>query len=222
MNEKCVFFEVCQNKESCSVDCIRFSEMDFLLKNSGLPTNLQGKTILYPDKVDLEAFCELAKIKTNILEFVEAGKNLYLYSNNCGNGKSSWLAKLLKSYFYNIWAGNGYKVRGYFLSVPTFLIKLKENIRLQDENLDELKEVLLNVDLLCMDDIAASTLSEFEHNYLLYIIEHRMSNKKSILYSSNVDEEGLVNYLGNRLKSRVFNNSRVIRLRGMDRRGLDA
>lgn len=222
MNPDCVFFDVCQNKEECSIDCIRYSEIDFLLKHSGLPLDLRGKTILYPDKVDLQAFYELANIKDNIVNFVKEGHNLYLYSDNVGNGKSSWLAKLLKTYFYNVWAGNGYKVRGYFLNIPTFLIKLKENIRLQEEDMDELKEIILNVDLLCMDDIAASTLSEFEHNYLLYIIEYRLSNKKSILYSSNMDESGLVTYLGNRLKSRVFNSSKIIRLQGMDRRGINA
>ena len=99
MNKDCIFFEVCQSKENCSVDCIRYAEMKYLIDNSGLPNNLKGRTILQPDKIDYEAFCTLADIKQNIVDFVKQGKNLYIYSHNTGNGKSSWLSKLLKSYF---------------------------------------------------------------------------------------------------------------------------
>ena len=220
MNEKCLFFEVCQNKENCSVDCIRYAEMTQLIDNSGLPNNLKGKTILNPDNIDYNAFCTLADIKNNILDFVKQGKNLYIYSSNTGNGKSSWLAKILKTYFNKVWAGNGFRKRGYFLYLPTFLIRLKESIGNPSEELNELKEFLKTVDLLCIDDIAASTLSEYEHNYLLYIIDTRLSNGLSTLYSSNLNEQELLQYLGTRLKSRVFNNSQIIRLQGKDRRGL--
>ena len=220
MNKDCVFFEVCQTKHNCSVDCIRYAEMKYLIDNSGLPNNLKGKTILQPEKVDYEAFCSLAEIKDNIVEFVNRGCNLYLYSANTGNGKSSWLSKLLKSYFNQIWAGNGFRKRGYFINLPSFLINLKEGIRTPNDDLDDLKEFLKQVDLLCIDDIAASTLSEYEHNYLLYIIETRISNGLSTLYSSNLNEQNLLQYLGTRLKSRVFNNSKVICLQGQDRRGL--
>lgn len=219
MNKDCVFFEVCQTKDNCSVDCIRYAEMKYLIDNSGLPNNLKGKTILMPEKVDYDAFVSLANIKDNIEDFVKEGKNLYIYSENVGNGKSSWLAKILKTYFNRIWAGNGFKKRGYFLYLPTFLIELKESISNKNDELEELKEFLKTVDLLCIDDIAASTLSEYEHNYLLYIIETRLSNGLSTLYSSNLNEEGLLQYLGTRLKSRVFNNSQIIHLQGSDRRG---
>ena len=220
MNKDCIFFNVCQTKEHCSVDCIRYAEMKYLLDNSGLPNNLKGKTILNPEKIDYEAFCSLAEIKDNIVDFVKQGKNLYLYSENVGNGKSSWLAKILKTYFNKVWAGNGFKKRGYFLYLPTFLIELKESIRNPNPELDDLKEFLKTIDLLCIDDIAASTLSEYEHNYLLYIIETRLSNGLSTLYSSNLNEQNLLQYLGTRLKSRVFNNSKIIHLQGRDRRGL--
>lgn len=220
MNKDCIFFNVCQNKENCSVDCIRYAEMNYLIENSGLPHSLKGKSILQPDKIDYNAFCTLAQIKDDIVDFVQHGKNLYIYSENVGNGKTTWLAKLLKTYFYHIWAGNGFKVRGYFLHLPTFLIELKESIRTENEELDEIKELLKEVDLLCVDDIAASNLSEYEHNYLLYILDKRLSDGKSTLYSSNLNESNLVQYLGNRLKSRVFNNSKIVHLQGKDRRGL--
>ena len=220
MNEKCIFFDVCQTKEHCSVDCIRYAEMTYLINHSGLPNNLIKKTNLTPDKVDLDAFLYLADIKDDIENFVQNGKNLYIYSTNTGNGKTTWLSKLLKSYFNKIWAGNGFRTRGYYIDLPTFFIELKEAINNPNEDLNELKEFLKTVELLCIDGISPITLSEFELNYLMYIVDYRINNGLSTIYGSNLDENGLLRFFGTRLKSRIFNNSKIIRFQGIDRRGL--
>ena len=220
MNEKCLFFNVCQTKENCSVDCIRYAEITYLMNHSGLPNNLKKKIILVPDNVDYAAFITLADIKDNIKDFVENGKSLFIYSTNSGNGKTIWLSKLLKSYFNQIWAGNGFRTRGYYIDLPTFFIELKEAINNPNEDLDEQKEFLKNVDLLCIDSITSITLSEFELNYLMYIVDYRINNNLSTIYASNLDENGLLRFFGTRLKSRIFNNSKIIRFQGKDKRGL--
>ena len=194
--------------------------MTYLITNSGLPANLRGRNQLTPDKVDLEAFIYLADIKDKIVDFVEKGENLYIYSTTTGNGKTTWLSKLLKNYFYNVWAGNGFKKRGYYIDLPTFFIELKEAINNPNEDLNEVKEFLKTVDLLCIDGISPLTLSEFELNYLMYVVEYRISNGLSTIYGSNLDEQGLLRFFGTRLKSRIFNNSKIVRLQGKDRRGL--
>lgn len=219
MNDKCLFFEVCQTKENCSVDCIRYAEMTYLMNHSGLPNNLKKKIVLVPDNNDYDAFVTLADIKDNMKEFVNSGKNLFIYSSNSGNGKTTWLSKLLKSYFNQIWAGNGFRTRGYYIDLPTFFIELKEAINNPNEELDELKEFLKNVDLLCIDSITSITLSEFELNYLMYIVDYRINNNLSTIYASNLDENGLLRFFGTRLKSRIFNNSQIIRFQGRDKRG---
>lgn len=219
MNEQCLFFNVCQTKEKCSVDCIRYAEMTYLMNHSGLPNNLKKKIILVPDNNDYDAFVTLADIKDNMKEFVNSGKNLFIYSSNSGNGKTTWLSKLLKSYFNQIWAGNGFRTRGYYIDLPTFFIELKEAINNPNEELDELKEFLKNVDLLCIDSITSITLSEFELNYLMYIVDYRINNNLSTIYASNLDENGLLRFFGTRLKSRIFNNSQIIRFQGRDKRG---
>ena len=220
MNEKCLFFNVCQTKENCSVDCIRYAEMTYLMNHSGLPNNLKKKITLVPDNVDYAAFITLADIKDNIKDFVENSKSLFIYSTNSGNGKTIWLSKLLKSYFNQIWAGNGFRTRGYYIDLPTFFIELKEAINNPNEDLDEQKEFLKNVDLLCIDSITSITLSEFELNYLMYIVDYRINNNLSTIYASNLDENGLLRFFGTRLKSRIFNNSKIIRFQGKDKRGL--
>ena len=194
--------------------------MTYLMNHSGLPNNLKKKIILVPDNVDYAAFITLADIKDNIKDFVENGKSLFIYSTNSGNGKTIWLSKLLKSYFNQIWAGNGFRTRGYYIDLPTFFIELKEAINNPNEDLDEQKEFLKNVDLLCIDSITSITLSEFELNYLMYIVDYRINNNLSTIYASNLDENGLLRFFGTRLKSRIFNNSKIIRFQGKDKRGL--
>ena len=193
--------------------------MTYLMNHSGLPNNLKKKIILVPDNNDYDAFVTLADIKDNMKEFVNTGKNLFIYSSNSGNGKTTWLSKLLKSYFNQIWAGNGFRTRGYYIDLPTFFIELKEAINNPNEELDELKEFLKNVDLLCIDSITSITLSEFELNYLMYIVDYRINNNLSTIYASNLDENGLLRFFGTRLKSRIFNNSQIIRFQGRDKRG---
>lgn len=193
--------------------------MTYLMNHSGLPNNLKKKIVLVPDNNDYDAFVTLADIKDNMKEFVNSGKNLFIYSSNSGNGKTTWLSKLLKSYFNQIWAGNGFRTRGYYIDLPTFFIELKEAINNPNEELDELKEFLKNVDLLCIDSITSITLSEFELNYLMYIVDYRINNNLSTIYASNLDENGLLRFFGTRLKSRIFNNSKIIRFQGKDKRG---
>lgn len=193
--------------------------MTYLINHSGLPNNLKQRHFLKPDPIDMDAFLSLADIKDDILNFVKSGKSLYLYSSNTGNGKTVWLSKLLKAYFNQIWAGNGFKTRGYYIDLPTFFIDLKESINNPNDDLNELKEFLQNVDLLCIDSITAITLSEFELNYLSYIIEHRNSNGLSTIYGANLDENNLSRFFGLRLKSRIFNTSKIIQLQGSDKRG---
>ena len=192
--------------------------MTYLINHSGLPKTLMGRNQLFPDNIDYNAFVELAKIKDDILDFVEQGKNLYIYSTNTGNGKTTWLSKLLKSYFNKIWAGNGFKTRGYYIDLPIFFIDLKEAIDNPNDDLDEQKEFLQNVDLLCIDSLSAITISDFELNYLMYIVENRLNNGLSTIYGSDLDENNLGRFFGMRLKSRIFNNSKIIRLQGKDRR----
>lgn len=75
---ECFVREICQlyaNNE-CTGDCSMRSYYDRILKQSQLPRKLQrvDKIRLIPDDVDLEAFRKLARIRDDIVNFVEQGK----------------------------------------------------------------------------------------------------------------------------------------------------
>lgn len=207
---------MCTNE--CAEDCIRYLEMQSLLEQSNIPRNKWKPVSLVPDDCDYDAFCSLADIKTTMPNLVSNGENIYIYSDKTGNGKTSWSIKLMLKYFDEIWAGNGFRCRGIFIHVPTFLTQLK-NFDIKDDKLEKIKEKLADVDLVVWDDIASTNLSNYDHSQLLTYIDQRVLNGKSNIFTGNLDDRGMNKSLGSRLSSRVWNSSTRIRLNGSDKRG---
>jgi DNA replication protein DnaC len=172
------------------------------------------------DGTDLEQFKQLSAIENDIVNFVKEGKNLYLHSANCGNGKSSWSIRLAQAYFNKIWARSEVKCRVLFISVPRYLLAIKDNISNRNAYAEYIKENVLEADLVIFDDLAAKMGSEFELTHLLNIIDNRISLGKSNIYTSNLNRQQLYNALGERLTSRVANMSIDIELFGADKRVL--
>lgn len=213
----CVFREFCT--QGCSQTCMRYLEFNYLLKSSNIPKVKQGVNRLTPDSCDVLAFELLARIRDNIVKFVTEGHNLYIYSDICGNGKTTWAIKLMLQYFNEVWAGNGFERRGLFINTPTFLSTCKFTISNPDKAFDELREDLTKVDLVIFDDIASTKLSEYDYNTLLNYIDQRVLNERATIYTGNVQPKNMQNYLGNRLASRICNsNSTCIELKGRDMR----
>lgn len=218
----CPFKENC-NGADCGKDfCMRKYRLDCLYDNSLLTDTQRVVGTLYPDEdgTDYREFEKLAKIEKNMSKFVETGANLYLHSYNCGNGKTSWSIRLLEAYFNQIWYKSNFGCQGIFVSVPRYLLALKENIAGHNEYADFINERILDADLVIWDDIATKMGSEFELNHLLNIINTRMNNGKSNIFTSNLGNKELTNALGERLASRICNKSIDIELRGGDKRYL--
>jgi DNA replication protein DnaC len=170
------------------------------------------------DGTDLEQFKQLAAIEQDIVNFISNGKNLYLHSANCGCGKTSWSLRLTEAYFNKIWARSETKCRVLFISVPRFLLALKDNITAKSSYVEYIKENVFEADLVIWDDIAAKMGSEFELTHLLNIIDNRLALGKSNIYTSNLNRQQLYTALGERLTSRIANMSIDIELFGSDKR----
>lgn len=189
--------------------------MKYLLDNSGIPKSKQYPQELIAD-VDLNAYRKLADIKSDIVDFVDSGSNLFICSQNTGNGKTSWAIKLMLRYFNEIWAGNGFKVRGLFVNVPTLLLQLKN---FDNPLPEEFKQHLMDVDLVIWDEIASTSISNYDYSNLLMFLDYRILNDKSNIFTSNaVTKDELEKNVGAKLSSRIWNTSEVIEFRGKDRR----
>lgn len=219
----CWYKEVCKKYTRNEVNCIscpKFIEMRAMLSQSNIPEKKWKPQNLRPMD-DVVGFSELTMIKNDIKNWVESGKNLYMYSKTCGNGKTSWAIKLMQSYFDKVWAGNGLDCRGIFISVPNFLLKNKEIITKFDEDFVNLKNKLNEVDLVIWDDIAVSKLTEYEHSLLLAYIDTRILNEKANIFTGNADNNLMETYLGERLTSRVWSSGKVIEFTNWDMRGVN-
>ena len=217
---RCWYLDYCEyaNTEQCRHNCIRFMEMDYLMWSSNIPTKRQYPTPLLASNVDVGAFTQLKEIGDNIVDFVDNGSNLYIYSEGFGNGKTSWSLKLMLKYFDKIWVGNGFKRRGIFIHVPTFISSIKDSFNTANPYFERLKRDLPNVDIVVWDDIASTKLSDFDHGILLTYINQRVFNFKTNIYTGNLDKTAIELALGKRLASRVWNESRQIEFKGFDRR----
>lgn len=215
MNEK--LFEIINPGQEYNPNNLRFQEMMYLIETSGVPKQTIGVKLV-PDEEDFDQFVRLATIQENIVEFVETGSNLYLFSHTCGNGKTTWTIKLLLQYFNEIWACNNFKERGLFINVPTFLTKIKTVIGRPDEQFEIMRELIEKVDVVIWDDIASTKLTDYEYNTLLTHIDRRTLEGKCNIYTGNVSPTELDKYVGQRLASRILNHSAVVQLKGKDRR----
>lgn len=222
MIENCPYKNNC-NGIDCDQDfCMRKYRLDCLYDNSLLTSKQKqvGKLFTDKDGTDLHEFQQLAAIEKKMDEFVASGANLYLHSYNCGNGKTSWSIRLLISYFNKIWMKSNFKCQGLFISVPRYLLAIKESISNKNEYADFVNKYVLDADLIIWDDIATKIGTEFELNHLLNMINTRMDNGKSNIFTSNLGSKELSNALGERLASRICNKSIDIELHGADKRYL--
>ena len=121
----------CNYNNRCSKSfCMKKYKKDYYFTQGYIPENKRIKTTLFVDNdgSDIKSFTRLAEIEQNICDFVEEGKNLYLYSTNTGNGKTSWALRLCLAYVEAKWLYKPMKPIILFISVPKFLLELKSNI----------------------------------------------------------------------------------------------
>lgn len=214
----CMYKDVCDFDMECSSGCLRYSITKYMLIHSNIPKSKWGVNQLIPEECDVEAFMQLSEIRSNIVDFVNSGKNLYLYSPICGNGKTTWSIKLMLQYFNDVWEFTGYNTRGIFINVPTFLYNCKAAINSPNEDFEKLKNLIFKVDLVIWDDIASTErMSDYDYNTLLAFIDKRAIEEKSNIVTSNITPDNLSKYAGSKLASRLLNGYQI-ELKGKDRR----
>ena len=222
--QNCWLFNNCNHKDCSKSFCLRRYKLDNLYVLALLSNSQKSKLSLKIDSdgTDLEAFKKLAEIDKNIVDFVEKGKNLYLHSSQCGNGKTSWSIRFIQSYLNKIWPKSSLTCRALFISVPRFLLAIKDNISEKSDYISYIKENILTADIVVFDDIAAKVGSDFEIQHLLNYIDNRISLGKTNIYTSNLSRKEMFNAVGERLTSRITNYSDEIELFGADKRNLAA
>lgn len=214
--QDCIYNEICNL--DCGETCLRYLEVKYMLEHSNIPKAKWRLNTLYPDQCDVEAFEKLSELRSNIIDFTENGSSLYIYSTNCGNGKTTWAIKLMLQYFHLRWPGNGFTERGIFVNVPTFLAQCKEQISHPTQEFEAMKRALSTIDLVIWDEIAGTRLSEYDFNNILVLLNTRELNEKANIFTSNIKPAELEKYVGAKLASRINGNCIRVELNGGDKR----
>lgn len=222
-NQNCVFFKRCSHK-FCSCACpknIKFT--DYLNASLIPPDRVEAKPLyIDADGSDAAAFNTLKNIETDVVSFVSEGRNLYIYSSRVGNGKTSWALRIATRYLKTPEAifGHGNSIPVLFISVPRYLLELKASITQKSLYIEQINTYVQNASLVVWDDIGSKNGTEFEVSHLLSLIDQRINNGKSNIYTSNLNASELHELLGDRIYSRVFNYSTCINIVGKDKRGI--
>lgn len=216
-NNDCWFKGFCEREKNvgCDSGCPSYIEMHYLMNTSNIPERYKGIQKLVPQNCDYETFKNLGKIKSDIINFVKSGEFLYIHGN-LGTGKSAWAIKLMQAYIGNIHIGNQFQDRCWFDYIPSINVKLKDFT--QDDKRAELLKALHERDLVILDDIGMLASTNFDATNIASVINYRYSNKKTTIFTSNVQPDDLIKNVDVRLVDRILSGY-VMELKGIGLRG---
>ena len=220
---RCYAEDYCKkDKASCSEVCGGYRVLKALYTLSKIPVKYQYKMDLIPDDNDLKAFEALNDFKENIIDHVNKGEGLYIWSKNTGNGKTSWACKIMGYYFRKIAFSSGLENEGLYIYLPTFLDDLRNSYNNPSPEFDKELEMVKSCKLLIIDDIGAERVTEWVRERIVSIINTRSSNGLCTIYTSNLSLKGLTDKLGDdRISSRIKGSVQEINLLGKDNRGAE-
>lgn len=210
---------LCRNSD---IFCLKLFKLDTLYSQTllSIPQRKRINLRVDSDGTDRDAFIKLKQIENDIETFICNGKNLYLYSVKCGNGKTAWAIRMIQTHLNNVWIKSDIRCRALFINVPRFLLALKDNISVHSEYIEHIKNNILSADIVVWDEVASKGFTEFEMENMFALINMRLDYNKSNIFTSNICGVELKDRIGDRLYSRIVNTSECIELKGADKRGL--
>lgn len=110
---------------------------------------------------------------------------LYIWSTQRGTGKTRLSCSILTS----IKLKHEISIR--FISVPDYLYKLRNSYRENTVDATSMVRELMDVGLLCLDDLGAEKRSEWTDQELYYLIDSRYRKGLKTIITSNNDITGL-------------------------------
>ncbi|MGN0966744.1 MAG: DnaA ATPase domain-containing protein [Candidatus Coprovivens sp.] len=217
--KKCYAKDYCKGygTAKCTERCDFWWKLNTLYSKSNLPMRYRYNIPLRPEQIDREAFLKLKDYLDNVVDRVENGDSLYIYSENTGNGKTTWSSKIMNQYIRKVVAKSDLEHEVLYLNVSLFVEAMRNQYSEYSDDIARLREDAMNCKLLILDDIGAERPSEYVCERLYDLINHRYTNMLSTIYTSNLTPFELGDRLGSRIESRV-RSAEQIKLVGADRR----
>ena len=203
-------------------DRIWQKKLNNLFELSGLPKKYFEPQHLVKREVDAECWDWLEDVRSNIVEEVQRGLNIVITSTIVGNGKTSWAVRLLQRYLAETALDGRMVEKGMFVVSAQLLTEFGDYNYFQTmKEFLERFEKLKTCDLLVIDEIGGGSLTKASYPYLYDLVNYRVDNNLSTIYTTNYTDEEIINLLGQRLYSRIYDTSVVLEFEASNVRGLE-
>ena len=204
-------------------DRIWQKKLNNLFELSGLPKKYFEPQHLVKREVDADCWDWLEDVRNNIVEEVQRGLNIVITSTIVGNGKTSWAVRLLQRYLAETALDGRMVEKGMFVVSAQLLTEFGDYNYFQTmKEFLERFEKLKTCDLLVIDEIGGGSLTKASYPYLYDLVNYRVDNNLSTIYTTNYTDEEVINLLGQRLYSRIYDTSVVLEFEASNVRGLEA
>lgn len=180
----------------------------------------------------------ITKYCSNIVEHVDRGINLYLFSlstttnrKGTGTGKTTAACAILNEYvaarvIMHIKQERTIDdVPAMFVNVSKFQNAYNAQFRGSKDSQEQaseryyrFKERMMKVDLLVMDDIGVRDATETFMNEFYEIVDERVNEQKATIYTSNETIDTIAKRLDHRIASRIDSYTQVVEFTGDDMR----
>jgi len=205
------YYEFIRNIVQAEAAAKRQRRIETLIKNSRLPQPLKMLADFdfdFQPQLDRRLVMDLAS-----LQFIERNESILLTGPMNGVGKSH-IAKSLAL----IACQKGYKT---FYTTCSDLIN-DLNAGVYEKTLDKRMKKYINPDLLVIDEMGHDRLElqvVKEAHLLFKVIDQRYNDNKSLIFTTNVEEQDWAEFLGDpftvtAILDRIFHHSVIVRING--------
>lgn len=203
-------------------DRIWKKKLNDLFERSGLPQKYFEPQVLVERKADKECWEWLEAVRANIVEEVRNGLSIVIASNTVGNGKTSWAVRLLQRYLAETALDGRIVEKGMFVVSAQLLTEFGDYNYFQTmQEFLERFERLKTCELLVIDEIGGGSLTKASYPYLYDLVNYRVDNNLSTVYTTNYTDDEIIELLGQRLYSRIYDTSVVLDFQASNVRGLE-
>lgn len=153
------------------------------------------------------------EVINKLFKWFEKPEYIFYFTGKVGTGKTYFAAAV-----YNRWISEGKNVRAFTES--KFLSHLKVGM---SDNMDSAYEIqrLCNCDILILDDLGHSRLTDWQREQLFELIDIRSSMRRPTMITSNLLKQDIISLFDDRLASRIFASRNTIVYSGEeDRRSM--
>lgn len=205
------YYEFISNIIQAEAAAKKQRRIEYLINNSRLPQPLKMLADFdfdFQPNLDRRLIMDLAS-----LQFIERNESILFTSKMNGVGKSH-IARSIAL----IACQQGYKT--YYITCSDLINDL--NVGVYEKNLEKRMRKYTNPDLLVIDEMGHDRLElqVIKEAHLLFkVIDQRYNDNKSLIFTTNVEEQDWAEFLGDPITTsaildRIFHHSVIVRIEG--------